>query len=313
MAECMEIVAEGLADLSRGEGQQPLRSGMLLPGRRGLLAWMPGALADGRPFGVKVLSVFKEATAQGLDSHQGAILLFEPELGQPIALVEAGAVTAIRTAAASAVATRLLARPDATQLALLGSGIQARSHLEAMLEVRRIRKVRVWSRSAKTAQAFAEWASARFPVHIMEAEDPDTAVQHADIICTTTPSKTPILRGKNLRPGMHINAVGASVPSQRELDADALRAARLFTDRGESLENEAGDYMHALSTGAIDSRHLLAELGDLLNGKHPGRTSNDDITVFRSLGIAVEDLVAAHHVYERAVRRGIGTEIDLGR
>jgi ornithine cyclodeaminase len=313
MADCMEIVAQALADLSRGEGQQPLRGGMLLPGRRGVLAWMPGALAEGRPFGVKLLSVFEEAPAMGLDSHQGGIMLFEPELGRPIALIEAGAVTAIRTAAVSAVATRILARRDCRRLAVLGSGIQARSHLEAMLEVRRIRSVVLWSRSADNARKLADWGSARLPVEITVVDDPDEAVRDADIVCTTTPAKEPILHGAAVRPGTHINAVGASVPSQREIDDEALRTVRLFTDRRESLENEAGEYIHGLETGIIDRGHLLAEIGDLVNGDHPGRTSADEITLFRSLGIAVEDVAAAQLIYERAVQKGIGTEVDLSR
>lgn len=311
MADCIELVAEALGALSRGKGSQPLRGGMLLPGRRGVLAWMPGALADGKPFGVKLLSVFEAAPAAGLDSHQGGVMLFEPELGRPVALVEAGAVTAIRTAAVSAVATRMLARADATTLAILGSGVQARSHLEAMLEVREIRKVVIWSRSIDNARKLADWGEERLPVDIEVVNDPDSAIHHADIICTTTPSKAPILHGSALTPGVHINAVGASVPTQRELDNAAMRSAKLFTDRRESLENEAGDFIHGLKTGAITEDHLLAEIGDLVNGDHPGRTSDDDITIFRSLGIAVEDIASAQLIYERALERGVGTEIDL--
>ena len=311
MRDCMSAVGEVLADLARGKGVQPLRAGFLRPDRRGVLVWMPGALAAGEVFGIKILSVVDDASALGVDSHQGAVLVFDPTNGAPLALLEAGAVTAVRTAAASAVATDLLARRDATTLAILGAGIQARSHLEAMLEVRAIEQVRVWSRSPDTVRALATEQAALHGLPVDAAATVAEAVAGAHIVCTTTSSREPVLPGVLLGPGMHVNAVGASIPSRRELDSEAVRRSTLFTDRRESLEHEAGEYRVALAEGTIGKDHVKAELGEILLGKHPGRSSDHEITLFRSLGLAVEDLAACRLVYQRALERGVGTRVDL--
>ena len=313
MRECMAVVSEALGDLARGKGSQPLRSEIVLPDRQGVLAWMPGSLASGQPFGVKILAVIDNAASMGLDSHQGGVMIFDPDTGTPLALLEAGAITAVRTAAVSAVATEKLARSHATTLAVLGTGTQARSHIEAMLEVRPFENIHVWSRNPHAVEKFVEQQAARFDVRIEAAADVRSAVAGADVICTTTSARTPILFGDMLVDGVHINAVGASVPSWRELDTEAVRRSKLFTDRRESLENEAGEYRLALEEGVIGADHLLAELGDVLIGAHPGRDSEDDITLFRSLGLAVEDVAAGWFVYQRALERSIGTRVELGR
>jgi ornithine cyclodeaminase len=312
MRECMEVVGEALAGLARGDGVQPLRSGFLRPDRQGVLAWMPGALAAGRPFGIKVLSVVDDPGELGVESHQGGVMVFDPATGAPLALLEAGAITAVRTAAVSALATDRLGRRDASTLAILGAGTQARSHIEAMLEVRRIVRVRVWSRDAAKARLFAAEQAARHGLSVEAAADVATAVSGADIVCTTTSASEPVLFGRMMAEGMHVNAVGASIPSWRELDTEAVRRSRVFTDRRESLENEAGEYIRALETGAIGDDHLQAELGEVLIGRHPGRTSDAEITLFRSLGLAVEDVAAGWLVYQRALAAGIGTEVNLG-
>jgi ornithine cyclodeaminase/alanine dehydrogenase-like protein (mu-crystallin family) len=311
--DCMEIVGEALSDLARGDGLQPLRAGMLLPDRQGVLAWMPGSLASGKPFGMKILSIVDRAAEMGLDSHQGGVMIFDPLNGRPLALAEAGAITAVRTAAVTALATDRLARTGSTSLAILGAGIQARSHVEAMLEVRPVSSVRLWSRTLANAKRFAKKEAARHGVPIEVVSDVAAAVESADIICTTTSAREPILPGELLMEGMHVNAVGASVPAWRELDSEVVRRAKLFTDRRESLANEAGEYRLALEEGLIDEDHLQAELGDILIGQHPGRTSDDEITLFRSLGLAVEDVAATRLVYERALERGVGTRVDLSR
>jgi ornithine cyclodeaminase len=311
MRECMDVVAGALSDLARGEGTQPLRSGFVLPDQLGVLAWMPGSLAAGQPFGVKVLSVVDNPGDVGVDSHQGGVMIFDPANGAPLALLEAGAITAVRTAAVSALATDRLARPDASTLAILGAGTQARSHVASMLEVRSIERVRVWSRDPEKVREFAAEQSARYETAIEPAESVAAAVAGADIVCATTAAREPVLPGRLLEPGMHVNAVGASVPSWRELDTEAVRRSRLFTDRRESLENEAGEYRLALEEGVIGDDHVQAELGDVLIGGHPGRTSDDEITLFRSLGLAVEDLAAGWLVYRRALERGVGTRVDL--
>jgi ornithine cyclodeaminase/alanine dehydrogenase-like protein (mu-crystallin family) len=312
MRDCMAAMVEALSALARGEGVQPLRSGFLLPDRRGVLAWMPGSLAAGEVFGIKVLSVVEDPGALGVDSHQGGVLLFDPSDGAPLALLEAGAVTAVRTAAVSAVAADLLARADSRTLAILGAGTQARSHLEAMLEVRPIEQVRVWGRDPVKVRAFADEQAARHGVPVESVPSVAEAVSGANIVCTTTAAREPVLPGALLEPGMHVNAVGASVPSWRELDTEAVRRAALFTDRRESLENEAGEYRLALQEGVISPGHLQAELGEVLIGAHPGRRSPDEITLFRSLGLAVEDLAAGRLAYRRAREKGIGTSVDLG-
>jgi len=309
--DCMEVVAGALSSLARGEGVQPLRSGFLLPDRQGVLAWMPGSLAAGQPFGIKALSVIDNPGELGVDSHQGGVMIFDSADGSPMALCEAGAITAVRTAAVSALATDRLARADAEILAILGAGTQARSHIEAMLEVRAISSIRVWSRNPETVRKFAEEQAARHGLTVEPAPDAATAVAGADIVCTTTSASEPVLFGDMLSDGMHVNAVGASIPSWRELDSEAIRRSRLFTDRRESLENEAGEYRLALEEGVIDEHHLEAEIGQVLVGGHPGRTSDSEITLFRSLGLAVEDIASAQLVYERALDRGVGTQIDL--
>jgi len=311
MRECMDAVAGALSDLARGEGTQPLRSGFVLPDQLGVLAWMPGSLAAGRPFGVKVLSVVDNPGELGVDSHQGGVMIFDPSNGSPLALLEAGAITAVRTAAVSALAADRLARRDASTLAILGAGTQARSHVEAMLEVRPIERVRVWSRDPVKVSRFAEEQTALHGVPVESSPDVATAVAGADIVCATTAAREPVLPGALLEKGMHVNAVGASVPEWRELDTEAVRRSRLFTDRRESLENEAGEYRLALEEGVIGADHLQAELGEVLIGAHPGRTSEDEITLFRSLGLAVEDIAAGRLVYERALASGVGTQVDL--
>ncbi len=312
MRDCMDVVGEALSGLARGEGVQPLRSGFLRPGRRGVLAWMPGALAAGRPFGIKVLSIVDDPGELGVDSHQGGVLIFDPATGAPLALLEAGAITAVRTAAVSALATEHLARRDASTLAILGAGAQARSHIEAMLEVRPIERIWVWSRDPEKARVFAEEQAERHGLQVDAAVDVAEAVSGADIVCTTTSASEPVFFGRLMEEGMHVNAVGASIPSWRELDTEAVRRSKLFTDRRESLENEAGEYIRALETGAIGDDHLQAELGEVLIGAHPGRTSEAEITLFRSLGLAVEDVAAGWLAYRNALERGVGARVDLG-
>jgi ornithine cyclodeaminase len=312
MKDCMGVVREALSGLARGEGVQPLRAGFRLPDRQGVLAWMPGSLAAGRPFGIKVLSVVDNPDELGVDSHQGGVMIFDPASGSPLALCEAGAITAVRTAAVSALATDRLARKDATSLAILGAGTQARSHIEAMLEVRPVSHIRVWSRNADKVRFFAEEQAKLHSVAVEAQADPVSAVADADIVCTTTSAREPVLSASMLEPGMHINAVGASIPSWRELDADVLPQVTLFTDRRESLANEAGEYIKGLKEGFVEAGLVIPEIGEVLNDDHPGRTSETEITLFRSLGLALEDIAAAQLVYRRALESGIGTSVDIG-
>jgi ornithine cyclodeaminase len=235
MAECIEVMQATMAELARGEAILPLRSVTWLPERVGALGLMPGVLLPEKVLGLKAITVFPGNEGTPLDSHQGAVLLFEAEHGSLLALIDATSITGIRTAAVSAVATRALAREDAGDLAILGSGVQARTHLEAMACVRRLRRVRVASRSLENARAFARRASGVHGIAVEAAPTVREAVRGADLICAATSAREPILEGAWISAGAHVNAVGASVPFARELDTEAVRRSRLFADRRESL------------------------------------------------------------------------------
>jgi ornithine cyclodeaminase/alanine dehydrogenase-like protein (mu-crystallin family) len=311
MEECIDVMADALGALARGDAVMPLRGMSGMPEQTGLLAWMPSLLPASDVMGIKVISVFPNEGTE-LESHQGAVLLFEATHGQLLAVVDASEVTAIRTAAVSGLATRILARPDADDLAILGSGTQARTHLEAMTVVRDIRRVRAWSRDSGHARSFAESASAHGRVRVEVSATAREAVEGANIICTTTSAAEPVLEGRWISPGAHVNAVGFAGPTGRELDAEAVARARLFADRRESIESEAGDFLIAKSEGAVGDDHVAGELGEVLLGKVQGRTSPDQITLFESLGLAIEDLAAVNHVYQRARASGKGTSVELG-
>lgn len=312
MAACIDVMADALAALARGEGILPLRPVMWLPEKVGALGMMPGYLGSINAMGVKVVSVFPGNQGTEFDSHQGAVMLFETEHGRLLALIDATEITAIRTAATTGVATRLLARPDARSLAILGSGVQARTHLEAMLLVRPIDQVRVWSRNRDHAAQFARRESERHGLNVEAAPSVEAAVAGADIICTTTAAREPILPGALLTPGVHVNAVGSSVAFARELDTEAVVMSHLFVDRKESTVNEAGDFLFPKQEGALTDEHILAEIGEILTGAHPGRESSTEITLFKSLGLAVEDVASAHYIYEQALAQGVGISVELG-
>jgi ornithine cyclodeaminase len=312
MSECIEVMAQALATLARGEAIVPLRPVLWLPQRVGALGMMPGYLGDIKAMGVKVVSVFPGNHGTEYDSHQGTVLLFETEHGRLLAMMDASQITAIRTAATSGVATRLLARDDASDLAILGSGVQARSHLAAMLAVRDIQRVRVWSRNPDHARQFATSQSQKHGLTIEVSASVPEAVAGAGIICTTTAAPEPILQGAWLEPGVHINAVGSSVAFTRELDTAAVVKSRLYIDRRESTVNEAGDFLFPQKEGAIDESHIVGEIGEILIGTVAGRQSDNEITLFKSLGLAVEDVASAYHIYKKAGVTGKGTWVELG-
>lgn len=300
MNECIEVMADVLRALAEGQVILPLRTVIPLPAGRGAFASMPAVLQQPDALGIKVITVYPANHGTEFDSHQGAVLLFEPQHGSLVAVIDASSITAIRTAAVSAVATRALAREGARWLAILGSGVQAATHLEAMLAVRPIQRVAVWSRNAERAQAFATRCAEQHGVSVEVAESAQSAVSQADIICTTTSAREPVLQGEWLKRGVHVNAVGASTRAARELDTEAVRRSRLFVDRRESALNEAGDFLLAREDGAISDDHIIDELGELLTGRAEGRRSDHEITLFKSLGLAIEDVAAAHHIYQRA-------------
>ncbi len=310
--DCIELMAKALEALGRGEAVMPLRTSMWLPDKTGALAMMPAYLGGFGAMGLKAITYFAGNQATRFDTHQGAVLLFEPHYGRLLAIVDATEITSVRTPAVSAVATRLLARPDAADLTLLGSGTQAHGHLEAMQLVRNIQRVRVWSQPIEHARFFAEQESRRQSVAIEVVATASQAVDGADLICTITSALQPVLYGKWIRPGVHINAVGSSIPHARELDTAAVVRSKLFVDRRESVLNEAGDFIYPWRSGDIDENHILGEIGDVLLGRVQGRTSWEDITLFKSLGLAIEDLVVALYVYQKAKKAGLGMWLELG-
>jgi len=312
MDECMDLMAETLQALARGEGLNPLRSLMRLSEGKGILGMMPGVSGEPEALGIKVVTVFPGNHGSDYDAHQGVVLLFDPEHGLPVGILDASEVTATRTAAVSGVATRALAREDASELALVGSGVQARTHLQAMLLARPIETVRVYSSTTEHREAFARRERDRHGVEVVAVASAEEAVRGADVVCTVTSSSEPVLRGAWLEPGTHVNAVGSSVKSTRELDTEAVVRSRLFVDRRESTVTEAGDYLFPLAEQAIDVGHIVGELGDVLLGRLAGRRSDEEVTLFKSLGLAVEDLAAAQHALEQARARGMGTIVPLG-
>jgi ornithine cyclodeaminase/alanine dehydrogenase-like protein (mu-crystallin family) len=307
MPGCMAAMEEALVALARGEFHLPLRPVVRPPGASNLLGLMPTHRGGNRPlYALKTIAVFPDNPARGLDPHQGSVTLFDGTTGQVAAIMNATPITTIRTAAVSGVATRTLAREDARVLAVVGAGHQADPHVAAMLEARPFERVLIASRRYESARRLAdEWPIAT------AVETAEEAVRDADVVCTVTSSAEPVVLGEWLRPGTHVNAVGACLPHMRELDTAAVARATLFVDRRESAENEAGDYLLALQDGAIAEGHIRAELGEVLAGGAAGRTSDDEITIFESLGLAVEDLAAAEYLERRARETGAGVTVDF--
>jgi ornithine cyclodeaminase/alanine dehydrogenase-like protein (mu-crystallin family) len=312
MADCIELMAGALGALARGQVVQPARTLLRPPGGAGIMLTMPAyvAAAGAAPFyGLKAVLVHDGNVAKGIDSHQGAVLLFSGATGQPLAVMNAAAITAIRTAAVSGLATRLLARADAGDLALIGAGGQARAHLAAMRAVRSLRRVRVASRNLSHAQKFAADNGAGAPCPIEAVGSVEAAVRGADLIVTATNAQEPIVQRDWVAPGAHLNAVGAYTPTTRELDGALVAAARLFVDSRAAALAEAGDILLPLQAGVFGPEHIRAELGEVVIGRQPGRGSRDEITLFKSLGLPVEDAAAAEFVYERA--EGVGRRVEF--
>lgn len=312
MKECIEVMAEALSALSAGDALLPLRTVLRLPGGRGLFGVMPAHLGRPEALGLKAISVFPGNEGTDYDSHQGLVVLFDTTHGFPTAIMDASSVTAIRTAAVSGVATRVLAREDAGDLALLGSGVQARTHLEAMAAVRSLRRVRAWSPNRERLEAFVGWAGTRFGPPVEAVAGGAEAVTGADIVCAVSSAREPVVRSEWVAEGTHLNAVGSSLPTTRELDTATVVRARFVVDRRESALNEAGDFLIPRGEGAITDAHIAAELGDVLLGRVSGRQTAAEVTIFKSLGLAVEDLAAGTHVLRQAEARGIGLVTELG-
>jgi ornithine cyclodeaminase/alanine dehydrogenase-like protein (mu-crystallin family) len=306
MESCIEAMEDVLTSLARGELFQPLRTVARPQNGSGFMGLMPAHRSgESAAYALKEIVITPSNPSRGLDAHQGGVLLHNGETGELVALLNASPVTEIRTAAVSAVATRALARKDASRVAILGAGVQARGHAEAMRAVLDDPEIRIWTRNAQAAGALAAEVGA------IVAPSVDAALLGAEVVCTTTASVEPVVERRWLTPGAHVNAVGACIPTARELDTETVAAASFFVDRRESALNEAGDYVLAAAEGAIDPDHIQAELGEVLAGMHPGRRDESELTVFESLGIAVEDLAAAELVVRRAREQGAGVEVEF--
>ena len=306
--ECADVMRDALAELARGQIQQPLRTIVRPRDAAGFMGLMP-AYSPGAGYGLKAICITPGNPAIGKDAHQGGVLLFDVHTGEPLALVNASAVTEIRTAATSAVATDLLASPGAAELAIIGTGVQARAHAHAIAATRPLTGIRLAGRDlARTREVAAELAG-QLGLPVSAHDDVAAAVDGAGIVVTATTSPRPVLRREWLSPGTHVNAVGSCVPADREIDTATMAEAAIFADSRESVRNEAGDYLLAERDGVVNP--VRAELGELLTGTAPGRAGDDEITLFESLGLAAEDLAAASYLYEKANRLGAGTAADF--
>jgi ornithine cyclodeaminase len=312
MPECVKVMAEALAAVARKEAYQPLRTIISPEGAKGVMATMPSYMYGERAaYGLKEVCVFPNNPDLGKDAHQGSVLLHSAETGELLAVMNASAITAIRTGAVSGVATRLLAKEDAGDLAIIGAGVQGRSHLAAMAAVRPIRRVRIADKLPEAARKFADEMSAKYEFPIEAMVDNEDVVRGADIIVTVTSSSEPVLKRDWIEEGAHLNVVGACFPHRREVDTATMVASKLFVDRRESTLGEAGDYLIAAEEGAIGPEHIQAEIGEILIGDARGRTSDDEITLFKALGLAVEDLAAAEYIFRQAKERKIGNWMEF--
>jgi ornithine cyclodeaminase len=309
--DCLLLAEAALRKTSSGAAHQDVRRILDLAGDPGTCLSAMYASLDDRPlFGAKVQSVFPANFEHGLPSHQGGVLLFDKSHGQPAALIDASAITGSRTPAATAVATRVLSREDSAELAVLGYGEQAARHIATIARVRSLKRVRVWGRDARKAQAFA--AAQQALGHPVEpAGTAREAVENADIVCTVTSARLPVLEGAWLSPGTHVNAVGASIPALREIDVACVKRSTIWVDYLPMAMVAASDLFEPLADGTIDRSQLVGEIGEVLNGTAKGRQSASETTLFRSLGVPAQDIEFANFVYQKAKSLGLGAEVSL--
>lgn len=310
--ECIDLMADLFKSLTEGKVFFPLRSIVKPPDAKGILSLMPAYISDRSPvFGLKAICVFHDNPRLGKDAHQGVVQLFSSDTGELLAVMNASAITAIRTAAVSAVATKELSRKESSVLAIIGTGVQARHHLTAISAIRSIKLVKVYDLKFENAAKFTAELSPQYPFPIEATTTGELAIRNADIIVTVTNSKHPVLKRDWIATGAHLNAVGACTPDAREIDAATVAASRLYVDWRESAFNEAGDYIIAAREGTIPSNHIIGEIGEVLAGKIQGRTSDKEITLFKAVGLAAEDLVTARYVYLKTQEKSAGTWVDF--
>jgi ornithine cyclodeaminase/alanine dehydrogenase-like protein (mu-crystallin family) len=302
---CIPLMREAMMALSGGRTRQTLRQIIDLDGGRAF-GVMPGA--GPATFGAKLISVFPENFAKGIQSHQGAVLLFDPDGGALVSIIHAGEVTAIRTAAATAAATDVLAPPDASRLAILGYGEQAREHAHALVQVRPVSEIRLWGRSAERAGTLARRLEEELERPVVVAASAQEAVRDADLICTVTAAAEPILENAWVADGAHVNLVGSSRDGPREVDDALVARGRVFADHREGVLRQGAEVRHAIAAGLIGEDHLLGEIGEVMSGVKVGREGPGDVTIYKSLGAIVQDLYAGWYIHGQAVAQGLGTE-----
>lgn len=313
---CMEVVTEVMKAVSRGDAIQPMRQMIHMPDDPGMMGWMPGYVGSNdassvHALGMKLVSIFPVEGAAGRSAHQGLCILFNTKTGLVDALIEAGSITAIRTPCATAVATRALARENAKSLTILGPGEQGRGHLSVLAGIYDFERICVWGVNQETTQKFAASWTQSLGVSVDVAASVEEAVADADIVCTTTAAPEPILQYQWLKPGAHVNVIGSSVPFTSEIDIETVSQSSYFVDHRETVQVQGGDYLRALKAGAINEDHIEAEVGEVLLGQHPGRKSENEITVYKSVGIVAYDLAAAQAVYNEACLKNSGQAISL--
>jgi ornithine cyclodeaminase len=294
MSQCIEAMAIAMTTVSRNAVAAPTRTIMPVVDGSAYLAVMPGSVAEPLVYGAKIVSLHPKNPADGRPAIQGFVALFDHHTGTPFAIVDGAEVTRLRTAAVSALATRLLARPSARTLGILGCGVQASSHLEGICLVRDIEEVVVWGRSYEKARAFSE-RHERAGSRVRAVRSPEEAAA-CDVICAVTGAPEPVIQGEWVRPGAHVNLVGAHAPTRREADTALIARSRVYVDSLESAFSEAGDILIPLHEGAVDRAHVIGEIGAVLLGKVAGRRSSEEVTVYKSLGLVTQDLIAAHAV-----------------
>lgn len=308
---CVDVMRQAMMATSAGDVTLPIRQFMPIPGAAGKLAIMPGTLGDPACFGIKLVCKYDRPHGDPLGTHVGMVMLFDSIKGIPLAMIEGSSLTAIRTSATSALATDILARKDAKRLAIIGNGEQAMRHVHAMCAVRNISNVSIWGRDLERAEAFANEVNAVTGLPTSAACRAAEAVQDADIICTTTSAKEAVLFGKDLKPGQHVNLVGSAIPTTAEVDDDAVARGRFYVDYREAAMAAAGELLGAIERGVVTEDHIMGEIGEVAAGDAPGRQNADEITIYKSLGVASQDLAAAHAVYVMAETENGGTTIDL--
>jgi ornithine cyclodeaminase/alanine dehydrogenase-like protein (mu-crystallin family) len=311
VSACVEIMRGAMIATSRRDVTLPIRQFMPVPDTTGKLAIMPGTLGDPACFGIKLVCKYDRPHDDPLGTHVGMVLLFDSVKGIPLAMIEGSSLTSIRTSAASALATDLLARPDATKLAIIGNGEQARRHLAAMRAVRAISSVTVWGRDPERTQHFADEMANTYQIDVTACATAAQAVMDADIICTTTSAKSPVLMGAEIPAGAHLNLVGSAIPTTAEVDDEAVRRSRFFVDYREAAMAAAGELLHAIESGVVTADHIAGEIGQVADGSVRGRRSDSEITIYKSLGVASQDLAAAHAVWSMAEAEDAGAKIEL--